>query len=236
LAVLKKAGHPVVHVSVPSKHAIAAEFFRWEFATAIAGASLGIDAFDQPNVQESKDLTKEYLETFKSEGEFASEEPMLTEDGLSVYSVNGLSQTSNVEELLRSLLKNVRAGDYVALLAYVQRNPMHEKVLQEIRQTILQSKHVATTIGFGPRFLHSTGQLHKGGDDSGIFIQITAEDKKDVPIPGEPFGFSVLKEAQALGDLSALGNKHRRAVRIHLEDVDEGLDRLRDLVKKVTKD
>ncbi len=234
LAALKKAGHPIIHITVPKKEHIAGEFFRWEFATAIAGAALGIDAFDQPNVQESKDLTKQYLDTYKSEGSLSSDAPMLTEDGLSVYSVNGLSQTSNVEELLRSLLKNVRAGDYVALLAYVERNSAHEKVLQEIRQYILNTKRVATTVGFGPRFLHSTGQLHKGGDDSGVFIQITAEDKKDVPIPGEPFGFSILKEAQALGDLSALGNKHRRAVRIHLEDAEEGLGRLRDLIKSVT--
>lgn len=235
LAALKKAGHPVIHITLSSKTDITAEFFRWEFATAVAGAAIAIDPFDQPNVQESKDLTKQFLETFKSEGELTSDEPALTEDGLSVYSVNGLSQASHVEELLRSLMKGVRAGDYVALLAYVERNVPHEKVLQEIRQLILNTKHVATTIGYGPRFLHSTGQLHKGGDDSGVFIQITAEDKKDVPIPGEPFGFSVLKEAQALGDLSALGNKHRRAVRIHLEDAEEGLGRLRDLIKKVMK-
>ncbi|MCG3205183.1 MAG: Transaldolase [Elusimicrobia bacterium] len=233
LAALKKAGHPVIQINMESKQHIAAEFFRWEFATAMAGAALGIDAFDQPNVQESKDLTREYLESFKSQGALTSDEPTLTEDGLSVYSMNGLSQITNVEELLRSLFRQVKAGDYVALLAYVERNEKHEKILQKIRERILSVKHVATTVGYGPRFLHSTGQLHKGGDDSGVFIQITAEDKKDVPIPGEPFGFSTLKEAQALGDLSALANKHRRAVRIHLEDADEGLDRLQDLIEKV---
>jgi hypothetical protein len=233
LAALAKAGHPVIQIQMDKKIDIAAEFFRWEFATAIAGASMGIDAFDQPNVQESKDLTKDYLESFKLEGTLSNDEPTLTEDGLSVYSMNGLSQISNVEELLRALFRQVRAGDYVAILAYLERNSEHEAMLQKIRQNILKTKHVATTIGYGPRFLHSTGQLHKGGDDSGVFIQITAEDKKDVPIPGESFGFSILKEAQAMGDLSALANKHRRAVRIHLEDAEEGLERLRELIEKV---
>jgi hypothetical protein len=106
-------------------------------------------------------------------------------------------------------------------------------LLSDLRARILKAKKVATTVGFGPRFLHSTGQLHKGGDNSGVFIQITAEDRKDVPIPGEPYGFSVLKEAQALGDLSALVNKHRRAVRLHLADPAKGLVRLRDIFKKI---
>ncbi len=234
LAILKKAGHPVIQIQLSNKEQISGEFFRWEFATAIAGAALGIDAFDQPNVQESKDLTKKYLDAYKMQGTLSQDEPTLTENGLAVYSMNGLSQTTNVEELLQMLFRDVRAGDYVALLAYLERNAKHEKILQEIREIILTTKHVATTVGFGPRFLHSTGQLHKGGDNSGVFLQITADDKKDVAIPGEPFGFSVLKEAQALGDLSALANKHRRAIRIHLEDAEEGLVRLRDLIKKVT--
>ncbi len=234
LAALKKAGHPVIRITVSKKEDIAGEFFRWEFATAIASAALGIDAFDQPNVQESKDLTKNFLDQFKSEGHLSLAKPILTENGLAVYASNGQSQASTVENLLRGLLNNTKAGDYVALLAYLERNPLHEKILQEIREAILKSKHVATTIGFGPRFLHSTGQLHKGGDNNGVFLQITADDKKDVPIPGESYGYSVLKEAQALGDLSALVNKHRRAIRIHLTDAEEGLIELRDLIKKIT--
>lgn len=234
LARLKKAGHPVIEIKLSNKYQIAGEFFRWEFATAVAGALLGIDAFDQPNVQESKDLTKKFLEEFKARGSLNEGQPIFKENGISVYATNGQSHGSNVEDLLRGLLTTLKAGDYVALLAYLERNGAHEKVLQEIRSAIQATKHVATTLGFGPRFLHSTGQLHKGGDNSGIFLQITAHDKKDVPIPGQSYGYSILKEAQALGDLSALTNKHRRAIRIHLDDAENGLIRLKEIIKKAT--
>ena len=233
LAVLKKAGHPVITVNVSGKEGIAAEFFRWEIATAYAGAALGIDAFDQPNVQESKDLTKQYLEQFRAKGSLSSASPAIEEDGISAYVTNGFGKSTSIEALLRSVMGEVKPGDYVALLAYLTRNQKNDAILAELRKEIQTSKKVATTVGFGPRFLHSTGQLHKGGDDSGVFIQITATDPKDLAIPGEPYGFSVLKEAQALGDLSALVNKHRRAVRLHLNDTSKGLARLRDIFKKI---
>lgn len=235
LVALKKAGHPVISIRIKDAYSIPAEFFRWEFATAVAGGLMGIDPFDQPNVQESKDLTKQFLEQFKSQGKLSSDQPTLQEQGVSAFAFNGGRQAGSLEELIHNLLGDVRAGDYVALLAYLERNPKHEQALQQIRDAIHKSKKVATTVGFGPRFLHSTGQLHKGGDNSGVFLQITADDKKDLPIPGEPYTYSVLKEAQALGDLSALTNKHRRAVRIHLHDADKGLALLRNIVKKATK-
>ncbi len=233
LAALKKAGHPIIKIQLSNKAQITAEFFRWEAATAYAGAFLGIDSFDQPNVQESKDLTKGYLERFRAEGNLGAGRPSFEDDGISAYvSDRGLTG-GTLEELLRSVLTHVQPGDYVALLAYLTRNAKNEAALAALREDILRAKRVATTIGFGPRFLHSTGQLHKGGDDSGVFVQITANDPKDVAIPGEPYSFSVLKEAQALGDLSALVNKNRRAVRIHLTNVDKGLARLREIVRKV---
>jgi hypothetical protein len=217
LAALKKAGHPTIDITIPSKNAIGAEFFRWEFATAIAGAVIGIDSFDQPNVQESKDLTKEYLEKYKSTGSLGGPAPLYENDKFAIYSSHPAIKGSDANELLSSLVYTMRPSDYVALLAYVERDPADETVLQKIRSKILRAKQVATTIGYGPRFLHSTGQLHKGGSDQGVFIQITAADKKDVPIPGEPYGFSVLKEAQALGDLAALDRRGRRALRVHLK-------------------
>ncbi len=235
LAALKKAGHPLIRVDAGSKNELGAQFFLWEFATAVAGAFLGIDAFDQPNVQESKDLTKQFLQQYRDKGTLSTEKPVVEEDGIAVYATNGNGKAGTVDDALKSLLSEIRPGDYVALLAYLERNSQHEALLQQIRRRLLESKHVATTVGFGPRFLHSTGQLHKGGDDTGVFLQITADDKKDLAIPGESFGYSVLKEAQAWGDLSALRNKHRRAIRIHLKDSDRGLKKLLDLVTEVTK-
>jgi glucose-6-phosphate isomerase len=200
LMALKKAGHPILEITIPGKNAIAAEFFRWEFATAIAGAVMGIDSFDQPNVQESKDLTKEYLEKYKSSGSLGAPAPLFENATLALYSAHSAVKGGNEIDILASLFNAMRPDDYVALLAYIERNAEHETWLQKIRARILTAKQVATTIGYGPRFLHSTGQLHKGGSDEGVFLQITATDKKDVPVPGEPYGFSVLKEAQALGD------------------------------------
>jgi len=234
LQALKKAGHPVIQIALDKKTDIAAEFFLWEFATAVAGALLGIDAFDQPNVQESKDLTKEFLEQYRTTGRLSTDKPAFEEDGLQVFITNGMRGNS-LKEVLTSLLAHVTATDYVALLAYLTRNGSHEKILQAIRAKIQAAKKVATTVGFGPRFLHSTGQLHKGGADNGVFLQITADDKKDLPIPGEPYTFGVLKEAQALGDLSALKNKHRRAIRINLKDTEKGLIKLKDVFDKITQ-
>jgi transaldolase/glucose-6-phosphate isomerase len=217
LQALKKAGHPVIEIEIPGKNALGAEFFRWEFAIAVAGAVMGIDPFDQPNVQESKDLTKEYLEKYKSNGSLGAPDPVFENEQFAIYSNHPSIKGGDETELLASLAGSMQPGDYVALLAYIERNAGNDAVLQKVRQQILNSKQVATTIGYGPRFLHSTGQLHKGGSDQGVFIQITANDKKDAPIPDQRYGFSVLKEAQALGDLAALERRGRRAIRIHLK-------------------
>ena len=234
LAALEKAGFPVIRITMDKKTDIGGELFRWEFATAVAGALMGIDAFDQPNVQESKDLTKKYLADYIQKGSLPAESPTVKENGLSVTLPAGSFQLSSFGDVFKWILDQVKPGDYVALLAYLTRNDANHKILQSIRHSILAYTNVATTVGFGPRFLHSTGQLHKGGGDNGVFLQIIANDPADLPIPGEPYSFSVLKEAQALGDLSALKNKNRRAIRIHLNDAQQGLVTLDELIRTIT--
>jgi hypothetical protein len=230
---VKKAGHPAVEIVLKDKFDITAEFFRWEIATAVAGAVLGIDPFDQPNVQEAKDATKTLLSDYKARGSFPSDAPWYKDDTLEVYTSNGHGQASSLDEVVREVVQQIHPHDYVAFLAYLERNGKNNDLLQAIREEILKAKKVATTVGFGPRFLHSTGQLHKGGDNSGVFFSITADDKKDAPIPGEPFAFSVLKEAQARGDWQALKNKNRRAVHIHFHNVADGFKKLQTTLRNV---
>jgi glucose-6-phosphate isomerase len=235
LAALEKAGHPVVRIKVAGKLDLAQEFFRWEIATATAGALMGIDAFDQPNVQESKDNTKRLLEQFRAENKLPAESAVLASDGLEFFCdaetraalEKYAKATDSAEALLAAFCQLARQGDYAALMAYTERTPEIESQLESIRQEYRNALRAATTVGFGPRFLHSTGQLHKGGPNTGLFLQITASDPQDLPIPGEPYSFSVLKQAQALGDLQSLQSKARRVLRVDLgQDVKGGLDRL----------
>ena len=235
LAALEKAGHPVVRISVASKLDLAQEFFRWEIATATAGALIGINAFNQPNVQESKDNTKRLLEQFRTDKKLPAESAVLSADGLEFFcdaeTFEVLKKASNgagsPQALLAAVAGLAQPGDYAAIMAYTERTPEIEKKLEAIRLAHRDALHLATTLGFGPRFLHSTGQLHKGGPNTGLFLQITASDPEDLPIPGEPYSFSVLKQAQALGDLQSLQSKKRRVLRVHLgQDVNAGLDRL----------
>jgi transaldolase/glucose-6-phosphate isomerase len=219
VAALEAAGYPVIHVEVKQKINLAQEFFRWEFATAVAGALLGIDPFDQSNVAESKDNTKRLLAEFVEKGK-------LPERGVA-------TKKSEWVESLTGLLKRVKVGDYVALQAYIEKSPSSERALRAIRKELRDAFGVAVTVGYGPRFLHSTGQLHKGGANNGVFIQITADAVKDVAIPGEPYTFGTLIRAQAVGDLRALKSHRRRVVRIHLgEDVKGGLRQLQEAVHK----
>jgi transaldolase/glucose-6-phosphate isomerase len=206
---LARAGHPVIEIDLRDKYDIAAEFLRWEIATAAAGYVLGIDPFDQPNVQESKDNTVRLLqESFDSGGALAP-------DG------------RDFAARLRAHLQSARAGDYVALCAYVARTPRRERALRALRAAIRQQYKTATTVGFGPRFLHSTGQLHKGGANNGVFIQFVCDDSADVPVPGEAYTFGVLKAAQALGDFQSLESHQRRALRVNLgANVDKGLEQV----------
>ena len=231
---LKERGHPVLHIGLSDDLEVGGEFVRWEVATAVAGIILGIDPFDQPNVQESKDATKELLEAFRSTGALPQPMPVVSEAGTAAFADPAvLGDTPvTVEGAVAQLLSTVRPGfDYVAILAYVPMDPDVEERLQRIRQRIGHATGAATTLGFGPRFLHSTGQLHKGGPDTGVFLQLTADPSKDLPIPGWDESFGTLIAAQALGDLASLQKRERRALRLHVADVDAGLARLEAMVE-----
>lgn len=226
LKALETAGHPVIRMALEGPYDLGGEFFRWEAATAVAGSILGIDPFDQPNVQESKDNTKALLEIFKKEGKLPGEAPIAEQGSLQLYApasqVNAEALTTG--ELLSGFLEKARAGDYLALMAYIQPTNSSQNLLNAIRLELRDTLRLATTLGYGPRFLHSTGQLHKGGANNGLFIQFTATDEQDLKIPGEAYGFSVLKQAQALGDYRSLQNHGRRLIRIHLgETIETGL-------------
>jgi transaldolase / glucose-6-phosphate isomerase len=236
LRAIEAAGHPVVRRVMNDTLDLGEEFYIWEMATAIAGAVMGINPFDQPNVQESKDNTKLLLEDFKRDGHLPEQTLAAEGRGLKVYcddeTLQQLGNNKTVEAFIAAHLKRVKPGDYIAMLDYIRETEENEALIQAIRTHLRDALRVATTTGYGPRFLHSTGQLHKGGDSSGVFIQITADDLKDLPIVGEPFTFGVLKQAQALGDFQSLASRDRRAIRVHLgADVAAGLKTLLEIVK-----
>ncbi|HEY3027681.1 MAG TPA: hypothetical protein VGJ55_16150 [Pyrinomonadaceae bacterium] len=239
LQALESAGHPVVRRALSAPLDLAAEFFIWEFATAVAGALLAINPFDQPNVQESKDNTNRLLDEFKSKGSLPEQHLVAAADGLKVYGAPPAADSASPagpvpppDAVIRDHFARAKPGDYIALLAYIQETEVHDRLLQAMRTRLGSRFHVATTTGYGPRFLHSTGQLHKGGPDSGLFVQLTCDAKTDLAIPGEPYTFGVLRQAQALGDFSSLQSKGRRAIRIHLgRDVVAGLKNLLEIVE-----
>lgn len=221
---LAAAGHPVIRISLNGPYDLGQEFFRWEIATAVAGSIIGINAFNQPDVEASKVATKKLTTEFEEKGSLPAEAPLLTEDGISVF---GVGDASSAQACIQEHLNSLRAGDYFALLGYIQMNDEHEAALQAIRTTVRDKKKVATCLGFGPRFLHSTGQAYKGGPNTGVFLQITADDAEDLQVPGQKYTFGVVKAAQARGDLQVLVERGRRALRIHLgKDVNAGLAKL----------
>ena len=226
---LRRAGHPVVTIQVDDLFDVGQEFFRWEIATATAGVILGVNAFDQPNVQESKDNTNRLLEVVRKEGRLPEEQPALVDGSLSLY---GDRAGTTAGETLGRFLAQGRPGDYIALMAYLTEEPATDQALQSIRVRLRNGTRLATTLGYGPRFLHSTGQYHKGGPATGLFLQLSAADVEDAPLPGAPYTFGVFKRAQALGDLEALRRHGRRVIRVHLgRDVRQGL---KDLDQAVT--
>jgi len=235
LSALEGKGHPVIRLQIEDKFDIAGEIFRWEMATAVAGAILRINPFDQPNVQEAKDLTKSALSQYKQLGKFVQESPVYKGEDVVVYASYGLGRQPSFSEALQKHLLQISTGDYFAILAYIERNSKNESRLQFLRTAVQKWKRVATTVGFGPRFLHSTGQLHKGGKNNGLYLSLTADDESDLPIPGETFGFSVLKEAQARGDWEALKNKNRRVLHIHFHGLEKGLALLKDTLEDLIR-
>jgi transaldolase/glucose-6-phosphate isomerase len=221
---LERAGHPVVRIRLKDVYDVGAEFFRWEFATAVAGSVIGINPFDQPDVEASKIATRKLTSEFEATGSLPAEEPLRVDD-------------ADFERAVAAHLAQIGAGDYAALLAYLPMTAEHEAVLTEIRTLIRDRTKAATCVGFGPRFLHSTGQAYKGGPNSGVFLQLTCDDEADLAVPGQRYSFGVVKAAQARGDLEVLAERGRRALGVHLgSDVAAGLDRLRDAVRAALTD
>jgi transaldolase/glucose-6-phosphate isomerase len=231
---LKGAGHPVVQISIKDVWHIGQEFFRWEIATAIAGSIIGINPFNQPDVEASKDKTRALIDAYENTHCSPEDTPVYRENGLAVY-----ADTRNAAELgrhntlsgyLKSHFGRARAGaqsgDYVALIAYLERNESHTRTLTGMRTRLRDKTRAATCLGFGPRFQHSTGQAYKGGPNSGVFLQITCDDPVDISVPGHSYSFGVAKAAQARGDLEVLIDRGRRALRIHVKNVDAGLAEL----------
>jgi transaldolase/glucose-6-phosphate isomerase len=233
---LELAGHPMIRIDVADLMNLGQEFFLWEMATAVAGALLDINAFDQPNVQESKDYTKAHLETYKQDGKLAETSPLLVDGGVRIFADEtnrqALKGNSTLDNLVAAHVTRLQSGDYFAMNVYVERTEAVHAIFDRIRKKIRETKQVATTLGYGPRFLHSTGQLHKGGPNSGVFIQVTCDDAEDLAIPDEPYSFGVLKSAQALGDLQSLSSRQRRVIRVHVgSDVIKGLTRLEQAIE-----
>ena len=234
LDALEKAGHPVVRIVMKSIDHIGQEFFRFEIATAVAGSVLGINPFNQPDVEDAKIKTRELTAAFEKTGRLPPEKPAMSSAQADIYTddknaaaLRKAGADGDLGSWLRAHLTRINAGDYVALLAYIERNAAHIERLQHMRFEVGDRRHVATCAEFGPRFLHSTGQAYKGGPDSGVFLQITSDDAVDLPVPGQKASFGVIKAAQARGDFDVLTERGRRALRVHLKgDLESGLKML----------
>ncbi len=236
---LEKAGQPVVRVGIDGHGEISQQFFLWEFATAVAGSVIGINAFNQPDVEASKIETKKLTDAYTQSGSLPAETPFATYDGVALYAdeTNAAAlRADGLDAVIAKHLARAGAGDYVAFVAYIERNAAHLHWLQSARLAVRDAKHVATVAEIGPRFLHSTGQAYKGGPNSGVFLQITADDAADLPVPGERYTFGVVKAAQARGDFDVLAERGRRALRAHVTgDLGAGLNRLADAVRAALK-
>jgi transaldolase/glucose-6-phosphate isomerase len=221
---LKRSGRPLVQISMADRYDLGQEVFRWEMATAVAGSILGINPFDQPDVEASKTATRDLTCRHEREGSFPRETAFLSQGGVSLFADEEnrrlLAGAAGPDPTLASILKahlgRLAGGDYFAILAYLEMNPLHQGLLQRLRHLVRDRLGVATCLGFGPRFLHSTGQAYKGGPNSGVFLQVTGEDPLDLPVPGRKITFGAVKAAQALGDFQVLSQRGRRALRVHL--------------------
>ena len=237
VAALEKAGHPVVRITLPSTYNLGQEFFRWEIATAVAGSIIGINAFNQPDVEASKIETKKLTSQYETTGSLPAESPFFEEKGIKLFAdeknTAALKGGAKLADVLKTHLSRIGADDYFAVLGYITMNPANEKTLQTIRHAVRDKKKVATVLGFGPRFLHSTGQAYKGGPNRGVFLQITGDDAKDLPVPGQKYTFGIVKAAQARGDFAVLAERGRRALRVHLgKNLKTGLAMLMRAVQK----
>jgi len=233
---LEKAGQPVIRISLQDPYQIAQEFYRWEMATAVAGAVLDINPFTQPDVVFSKTETKKLTTHYERTGSLPEEIPIVEEGQLRFFADPAdatilFDGGRTAKAVLKNHLSRLRPGDYFALLAFIERRPEHEAVLHQIRTLVRDRMRVATCVGFGPRFLHSTGQAYKAGPNTGVFLQITCDDAEDLPVPGQSYTFGIVKAAQARGDFLVMVDRGRRALRVHLPaDVGAGLETLRALI------
>ncbi|PYS65578.1 MAG: transaldolase [Acidobacteria bacterium] len=238
---IKDAGQPIVRIAVDDVYNLGQEFFRWEIATAVAGSIIGINPFDQPDVEASKLATRKLTGEYEENGSLPAETPIFEGDGIKLFAdernataLNEAASESSLHGYLKAHRDRLAEGDYFALLAYVEMNDNHETSLQSMRRAVRDRRRVATCLGFGPRFLHSTGQAYKGGPNTGVFLQITCEDAFDVPVPGQKYTFGVVKAAQARGDFEVLAARGRRALRVHLgADVKSGLQQLQTAIASV---
>jgi len=229
---LTNAGHPAVRIELNSIDDLGQEFFRWEFATAVAGAVMQINPFNQPDVESAKIEARKITDEYEKTGSLPPEEPFFSANGIALFSseehvatLNSTVDFPSIENYLNAHIGQIVANDYFALLGYVEMNAENEKLLAAIRKTVLERTHAATCLGFGPRFLHSTGQAYKGGGNNGVVLQITSDDASDLPVPGQKYTFGVVKAAQARGDFQVLLDRGRRALRVHLgDDVARGLN------------
>jgi len=234
LDALEHAGHPVVRIVMKSIDHIGQEFFRFEMATAVAGAILGINPFNQPDVEDAKIKTRELTAAFEKSGTLPPEQPAMSTaqadlytDRENVAALRRAGANGDLTSWLKAHLSRIDQNDYLALLAYIERDAGHIETLQQMRLRVRDQRHVATCAEFGPRFLHSTGQAYKGGPDSGVFLQITCDDAQDLAVPGQSASFGVIKAAQARGDFDVLTERGRRALRVHLKgDLEAGLKAL----------
>ncbi|GAN54138.1 bifunctional transaldolase/phosoglucose isomerase [Tanticharoenia sakaeratensis] len=235
IAALAKAGQPVVTIDLDTKEQIAQAFFHWEFATAVAGAVLDIDPFDQPDVEASKIETKKLTTAYNETGSLPAETAFATDGAFSFFADAknaGALKGGDTVAILKALFGQVKPDDYIGILAYVERDESTRAWIQSLRLRIRDALKVATAAEFGPRFLHSTGQAYKGGANNGVFLQITADDAADLPVPGEKYTFGVVKAAQARGDFDVLAERGRRALRVHIKGpLDEGLRALSSAIE-----
>lgn len=239
LDALESKGHPIVAIEIASVAHLGQEFFRWEFATAVAGAIMEINPFNQPDVEAAKIEAKKLTEEYEEKGELPKETPFYQEKDIKLFTSNEyavqldkfIEGEKSLEKYLKAHLAHLQENDYFALLAYIERNAENEKLLQAIRKKVLEAKLTATCLGFGPRFLHSTGQAYKGGANNGVFLQITSDDVEDLQVPNQKYTFGVVKAAQARGDFQVLLDRERRALRVHLgTDVKSELEKILSLM------
>jgi transaldolase / glucose-6-phosphate isomerase len=244
VAAIEKAGHPVVRIAMTDNYDLGQEFFRWEIATAVAGSIIGINAFNQPDVEASKIVTRDLTSEYEKTGSLPAEKPILEDKGIKLFTdeknaaelAKAAGSNKSLVSYLKAHLNRIQAGDYFALLGYIQMNEAHEEQLSAMRHAVRDKKRIATCLGFGPRFLHSTGQAYKGGPNTGVFLQLTCDDANDIPVPEQKYTFGIVKAAQARGDFQVLAERGRRALRVHLPaDLASGLKTLQAAVNEALR-